>query len=99
MSEYQLTSSVKYENTTGIYRIIKPEIPFVGLCGYWWQVLRAIYKYPNDKYYIFVGNPNGGENVWDFYYKQPHINICPQLNEILAETGIIFDEDMTLIHI
>jgi hypothetical protein len=98
MSEYTLISSITDTpaNTSkdGIYRIIRPSIPFIGFCGYLWQVIRAIYKYPNDKYYIFIGNSsnNNAPNVWEFYFQQPHISTFPPQSEIISEVGILFDE-------
>lgn len=97
MSEYTLVSSAG--NTQGIYRIIRPAHHFVGFCGYLWQVIRAIHKYPNDKYYITIGNPNGGPNVWDFYFQQPHTNVYPQPNEIISEVGLLFDESSEFVDV
>lgn len=94
MSEYQLISSMKYAGNKGTatYRLIKPAHPYIGFCGYLWQVIRAIHKYPNEKYYIYIGNPNGGENVWDFYFKQPHTDSHPSPSDIISEVGLLFDE-------
>ena len=28
----------------------------VGICGSIWQVIRAMYHYPNEKFYVLLGN-------------------------------------------
>ena len=94
MIEYTLIPPKPEINNNGSYYLIKPSHPFVGFCGYLWQVIRAIHKYPNKQYYIHIGPKDiqKSENVWDFYFKQPHINTPPNQNEIISEVGILFDE-------
>jgi len=56
-----------------------------GICGYIWQVLRAIWHNPDTKYYIDFTNGcqykdpevTNTSNVWDYYFKQPHTNTYP----------------------
>lgn len=91
MSEYTLVSSISNTKYGTHYRI-QPEIPKIGLAGYCWQVIRAIFKYPDQKYYIYIGNPQGGENVWDFYFTQPNPEIN-QYDPYIAKVGILFDEE------
>ena len=65
-----------------------------GICGYIWQVLRAIYHYSGRQYYInFNENCQYNdpaithtENVWEYYFKQPNNNDYP--SEVLIETTI-----------
>jgi hypothetical protein len=93
MSEYTLISSVSKLNY-GKYYLIKPAHPYIGFCGYLWQVIRAIHKYPNQQYYVHIGTPNiwKSENIWDFYFKQPHTDTPPNQDEIIMEVGLLFDE-------
>lgn len=100
MSEYTLVSSITDDPNKKIYRMIKPSHPYVGFCGYLWQVIRAIHKYPNDKYYIYVGNSavQNSPNVWDFYFKQPHTDTPPKSEEIISEVGILFDESSEFVN-
>lgn len=78
------------------YILIKPQ-ENCGMCGYIWQTIRAIYHNPNKKYYIDFSNsiyrPAGTtDNVWDYYFQQPHINTKPSPEQIEKEVGIIFDQ-------
>jgi hypothetical protein len=65
-----------------------------GICGYIWQVLRAIYHYPGREYYInFSDNCQysdpaitSTDNVWEYYFEQPNNNDYPA--EALVETTI-----------
>jgi hypothetical protein len=97
MSEYELVTSIANNigNSLGKYRVLKPEREHVGFCGYLWQCIRGIFKYPDDQYYMYIGNPNikNSANIWDFYFKQPHTNEYPPNDEIISKVGIIFDVD------
>jgi hypothetical protein len=68
-----------------------------------WQTIRAMYHYPNDKYYIHFGREScyfdeemystqGINNVWDYYFEQPDIATKPALEEILSEIGLLHDD-------
>lgn len=71
-----------------------------GMCGYIWQVMRAMYHFPNEKYYIHLGYEcmfydktiKYTENVWEYYFKQPHINEFPSKENIIKEVGLLQDE-------
>lgn len=97
MSEYTLVSSVVSQPKQGTYYAIRPSHYYVGFCGYLWQVIRAIYKYPEAKYNIYIGNPNGGPNVWEFYFQQP---FSPSKDDSpIAEVGLLFDEDSEFVDV
>lgn len=76
---------------------IKPE-GGCGICGYIWQVLRAIYHNPDKKYYIdfetciYKDTSINEDNVWNYYFKQPHINNHPDVNDIEKTVGLIDQE-------
>jgi len=78
------------------YILIKPQ-ENCGMCGYIWQTIRAIYHNPNKKYYIDFSNSiyknnTLTDNIWDYYFQQPHINNKPPAEQIEKEVGIIFDQ-------
>jgi hypothetical protein len=86
-----------------MYRLLHPTQPNSGLFAFIWQTLRGMYHYPNDKYYILFGreccyfdyeiySEQGVDNVWDYYFEQPHTEILPNKDEILSEVGLLFDE-------
>jgi len=70
-----------------------------GMCGYIWQVLRAMWHNPLDNYYIdFVGrcqyqdsNITNTLNVWEYYFQQPHTNTYPSPKEIGKVVDSIID--------
>lgn len=76
---------------------IKPE-GGCGICGYIWQVLRAIYHNPNKKYYIdfetciYKDASVSEENVWNYYFKQPHTELVPDARDVEKTVGIIDEE-------
>lgn len=76
---------------------IKPE-GGCGICGYIWQVLRAIYHNPSKKYYIdfetciYKDSSVSENNVWNYYFKQPHVDVSPDPTEIEKTVGIIDEE-------
>ncbi len=75
------------------YIIVKPQ-ENCGMCGYLWQTIRAIYHNPNMKYYIDFSNSiykTNTDNVWDYFFQQPHSDIKPSIEDIEREVGIIFD--------
>jgi hypothetical protein len=70
-----------------------------GMCGYIWQVIRAMYHFPNDKYYIQLGKEcmffddsiEHTKNAWEYYFEQPHINVLPPSENIIKEVGLLHD--------
>lgn len=76
---------------------IKPE-GGCGICGYIWQVLRAIYHNPNKKYYIdfetciYKDASREEKNVWEYYFLQPHTSLKPVDEDIEKTVGIIDEE-------
>ena len=78
------------------YIVIKPQ-ENCGMCGYIWQTIRAIYHNPNRKYYIDFGNSiyksKTNDNIWDYFFCQPHTNTKPNRENIDKEVGIIFDAE------
>lgn len=86
-----------------MYRYLHPTQPNSGMFAFIWQTIRGMYHYPNDKYYIHFGREScyfdeemyqqqGIDNVWDYYFKQPHIESKPDSSEILSEVGLLHDE-------
>ncbi len=82
------------------YVLIKPQ-ENCGMCGYIWQTIRAMYHNPNKKYYIDFANSiyksNNKDNVWDYFFQQPHTATRPIPQEIEKEVGIIFDQESEFI--
>ena len=78
------------------YTLIKPE-GGCGICGYIWQVLRAIYHNPDRNYYvdfdtcIYKDLNYTNTNVWDLYFEQPSPKINPVIDQIDQTVGIIHD--------
>lgn len=76
------------------YTHIKPNV-HCGMCGYIWQVIQGIFHNPDKKYYIdFAGSiykTNNTDNVWDYFFKQPHTNTKPDAQFIEKEVGRIQD--------
>lgn len=70
-----------------------------GICGYVWQVLRAMWHNPNSKYYIDFTNGcqyqdssiANTSNVWEYYFKQPHTSEYPSLDQIAKVVDRIID--------
>lgn len=70
-----------------------------GICGYVWQALRAMWHYPESKYYIdFSKNCQYSDssvtttdNVWEYYFEQPHIATYPPVEEISTTINEIID--------
>ena len=76
------------------YLIIEPE-GYCGMCGYLWQTIRAIYHNPNKLYYIDFATSiykTQNDNVWDYFFEQPHINHKPNDEDVEGKVGIIFDQ-------
>lgn len=76
------------------YIIIEPE-GYCGMCGYLWQTIRAIYHNPNKFYYIDFATSiykTRDENVWDYFFEQPHTSVKPTPDEVEKKVGIIFDQ-------
>lgn len=69
-----------------------------GICGYIWQVLRVMWHYPDRKYFIDFSNGcqykdpdvTTTQNVWEYYFKQPHSDTYP--TEIEAVIDRIIDK-------
>ena len=80
------------------YILVKPQ-ESCGICGYIWQTIRAIYHNPGKQYYIDFSNSLykdygiAKENVWDYYFQQPHMLTLPPLNQIEKQVGIIMNEE------
>lgn len=82
------------------YTLIKPE-QNCGMCGYIWQTIRAIHQNPNEKYYIDFTNSiykTNNDNVWNYFFYQPHSIRMPETNEIKKQVGIIFDQQSEFIY-
>ena len=66
------------------YLIIRPDT-YSGMGSYIWQVLRAMFHYPDVKYYIDFSTSiyaddtvkNTG-NVWEYFFEQPHFSTIPE---------------------
>jgi hypothetical protein len=64
-----------------------------GICGYIWQFLRTVYENPDKKYYIDFSNSiyqsnRGQENVWDWFFEQPHFEKQPLDLEVEKTTRV-----------
>lgn len=81
-----------------MYRIINPTQHSSGMFAFIWHALRAMYTFPEDKYYIKFGREccyfdeemyqqQGIDNVWDYYFEQPHIGQEPSKDKILSVVG------------
>jgi hypothetical protein len=72
--------------------IIKPE-EFCGMGGCLWQVIRAILHHPNQKYYIdftdSIYKVNPDDNIWNYFFEQPHSVNYPTQDNILKGVGLI----------
>jgi hypothetical protein len=80
------------------YILLHPTQPNSGLFAFIWQTIRGIYHNPNKQYYFYFGTeccyyddslPAVNNNVWDYYFDQPHSPTFP-LN-IEKEVGILND--------
>lgn len=75
--------------------IIKPE-EFCGMGGCLWQVIRAIAHNPNEKYYIdftdSIYKVKLNDNMWNYFFEQPHSQTYPNSNQILKQVGLIDDQ-------
>ena len=85
------------------YILLHPTQPNSGLFAFIWQTLRGMYHYPENKYYILFGreccyfdddiySEQGVDNVWEYYFEQPHTDIVPNKDQIITEVGLLFDE-------
>lgn len=64
------------------YILVKP-LHDSGICGYIWQFLRAVYENPDKKYYVdfsysIYQQNRGQDNVWDWFFEQPHFDEEPK---------------------
>lgn len=86
-----------------MYRLLHPTQANSGLFAFIWQTLRGIYHYPKDQYYIHFGyeccyfdidlyKEQGVDNVWDYYFEQPHIDRMPDKQDIISEVGLLHDD-------
>ena len=84
-----------------MYRLLHPTQHNSGMFAFIWQTIRAMYHYPEDEYYIWFGREScyfdeemysqqGIDNVWDYYFKQPHTDSMP--TTISSEVGLLHDE-------
>jgi len=93
MSEYTLLSSISKpaDLSKRIYRVLRPTLGGCGMFSYVWTCLQSIYNYPNDKYYFDMRNFSPyydptithTNNVWEYYFKQPHIDKYPDEDDII----------------
>jgi|694.fasta_scaffold19449_7 hypothetical protein len=87
-------------NMNSKYIIIKPD-EYCGMCGCIWQVIRAIFHNPNKLYYIdftdSIYNTKKNDNVWDYFFEQPHKNTFPSSDEIENFVGLISNQDSEFI--
>jgi hypothetical protein len=62
-----------------------------------------MYHYPEDQYYVLFGreccyfdedmyNEQQIDNVWDYYFEQPHTHAIPHKENIISEVGLLQDE-------
>lgn len=84
------------------YLIIKNS-GLCGMCGNVWQILRAMWHHPNVKYYIDFtqnclykdSNITNTDNVWEYYFEQPHTNKYPESSEIIGIIDSIIDDPIS----
>lgn len=81
--------------------LLNPTQPNSGLFAFIWQTIRGIYHNQNERYYFYFGNEccyydlnyNVGvskiNNVWDYYFKQPHSELYPV--NIKKRIGLVFE--------
>lgn len=70
------------------YILINPVHGGAGFFSYIWESLRAVYHNPNKHYYFYFGpessyydtSVTGFNNVWDYYFEQPHSSTFPSNN-------------------
>jgi len=70
-----------------------------GICGYIWQVLRAIWHNPGYKYYIDFTTGcqytdesiHNTQNVWEYYFQQPSGSEYPSVDRIAKVIDTIID--------
>lgn len=85
-----------------MYRIINPTQHSSGMFAFIWHVLRAMYTFPEDKYYVKFGREccyfdeemyqqQGIDNVWDYYFEQPHTDEEPSQEQVLSTVGLLHD--------
>lgn len=86
-----------------MYRLLHPTQHNSGMFAFIWQAIRGMYHYPSDQYYVEFGREScyfdeemyttqGIENVWDYYFEQPHVNEKPATKSILSEIGLLHDD-------
>jgi len=71
------------------YVIIKPD-EYCGMFGCLWQVIRGIYHNPDNLYYINFYDSiynTKNENVFDYFFYQPHTEIFPDSSKIEKIVG------------
>lgn len=84
------------------YVFLHPNHLGAGLFSYVWQVLRGMYEHPDLNYYIKFGpecsyfdnkvyEEKGIDNVWDYYFEQPHSNSMPSQDKIVHEFNMELD--------
>lgn len=79
------------------YILLHPTQINSGLFAFIWQSIRGIYHNPDKKYYIYFGpeccyfddSITGFNNVWEYYFEQPHSNYYPSTIE--KTVGLIHD--------
>lgn len=86
-----------------MYIYLHPTQHNSGMFAFIWQTLRGMYHYPDNEYYVKFGREScyfdnemystlGIDNVWEYYFEQPHTNHKPLESQILTEVGLLHDE-------
>jgi hypothetical protein len=90
------------ENNKPTYRLLHPTQPNSGMFAFIWQTIRGMYHFPDDKYYVHFGRESCFfdeemyrtqeiDNVWDYYFEQPHTEVMPSKEDIISEVGLLDD--------
>ena len=81
------------------YIIIRPDT-HTGMGSHIWQVLRAMFHYPNINYYVDCTTSiytdsaiQHTNNVWEYFFEQPHFNTIPEGSVQLGVVGNIEEQD------
>lgn len=76
--------------------LIHPTQKNAGLFSYIWETMRNIFTYYDYPFYIYFGkqcsyydiNIKYTNNVWQYYFQQPSIQLMPTQQQKLCEVGI-----------
>ena len=88
--EYELVKNIDFKNRR--YRVLKPSHYPAGIFSYIWVCLQSMYTFPNDLYYVDMKQFSTyydtsvaiTDNVWEYYFEQPHTPMYPKDSEIIA---------------